>query len=977
MVLSECDVNSLHPTRSSSKAVNSSGSRGCLKDENSPSPISSSDLKVLPSVQRRLAPTQCLAAKTNISATHHQRVGQLYAESTFSPRHQSPSEFHTQDHGPGYTQGKASIRAVHDSNIATPVTSQAEAPFDSYAHDEHWSTQRVQLVSLSPSSTPSVADIINQQSDILAARPNMPSLDTNLITKKALPKRSMGPIDNSISSVNKSHCLIDTTEKQLRISMDGSKQDWPTLIPRPVKSSKLNLPDFPYSNSAARTQTPQQSTSAGDRLMAGSSDGAVSHSIRRKRPVNPSNGMKGPSDFSFIRAAIPILEEMNCNQTVGNGGSYVHAWQDFSANRSQDGSETPDDFSSTISEHHSLTARQRSLRDRISNGSLVNSRPGSTGKVVGFTDFTRQSNDSTPESRPHSPSPASFSRPRRDAVAHASATSSIQSDGASYGRGQKTASRIPISDSRKAKLVTLKSHAAPESSTSMVKTEPAFGGRRIASPDALKILDQGVKRRQLQRANTNDSSTSAASSSTKILFAEEALSRSPSNTTSPLYEADENSSDDAIDTPSGKPRFPRNDEFYSGDEHSFNHEYNKARVPLPWGMDRLRKKTPPSNSPFTQPLETIPSQAMLPVFQPKTLPKGGDAVTERNQVAGTTPNFSSPHDAYSTKYRPQVQQNAEWNQSMRTSLQDILSKVKQEDDILHQDGHTGLDIETLQHLDRTLGMLEGQGTPPNTQIDKETLHQMFGHLKRGADKTPKEQTWIENAAAADRYLAQGDDTNQESASTQHADDTLYDPVSKSAAATTQNVSTNETKTPPNFAMSKWSDSTPSVKGISPPTMNASTSGSNYSRKTTPTNNTMKHLPKYPPFSSGNQNRSQIMQKSVQTHDSNMPSLPADQGRQTCAPPSSKQLLGGSVRAAREQIHGNAGFARTTLSAESRKAPKKAPKVAPPEDKKTILAFDDQRGRKSILGSPKKGLPRDKSINVRKFLHTKRYILTSL
>ena len=225
-----------------------------------------------------------------------------------------------------------------------------------------------------------------------------------------------------------------------------------------------------------------------------------------------------------------------------------------------------------------------------------------------------------------------------------------------------------------------------------------------------------------------------------------------------------------------------------------------------------------------------------------------------------------------------------------------------------------LNDEGREELIKTLSHLEGKGSPPKFDVDNETLLHMFGHLKKGLERNPHNSAaFAQNAAAAEKFLAMrgssilevkglGDDRGSARHSKDRISQALQEGDPTAAADKKQTI------------VSKWSDSTPSDKALSPPSEEI---GSALQYPTIP-----KARPKMPslhePVSIGCPSRipSRVTTPVMPTSHAAavVPSIPSRRSS-----PALGKRQPGSIRAAREALQvSNPSFARTTASAESRK-----------------------------------------------------------
>jgi hypothetical protein len=406
--------------------------------------------------------------------------------------------------------------------------------------------------------------------------------------------------------------------------------------------------------------------------------------------------------------------------------------------------------------------RKSSLPSPYGHGLLIERSRSTGANTGGSPEFAR---DMFETSRPHSPSPASFSRPRPTSISQLSVSMTPPAVvDVTPIKSEKTASRIPWPDQKKPTLVDIKGRRA--SSIPMPKFEKglSFGGRRFDSPDPLKVLGHGIKRRQLKRdgsgSTTSTVPTGVLSHSTAPVDRNKA--NTPESTRCSTTEDEEE-----VTTPSDKPHHyvkhgykPKHVNRVSGSHYAGAtlKVYDEAEVVL--------GRPPPSNSPFTGPLQTIPSQSLLPLRPVSTRyslevephPKVVIKPTEFSAFAQRLSVLEGSHglgtnDAYNT-------QNT-IDDDTKSELVDILREAEHEDALISQCGATGLDAETKEEVTRTLSMLEGTCGPANTNVDLEHLSRMFGRLKSGFEKAPKSAAFIEDATVAERFLARRGSTSSD------------------------------------------------------------------------------------------------------------------------------------------------------------------------------------------------------------------------
>lgn len=687
-----------------------------------------------------------------------------------------------------------------------------------------------------------------------------------------------------LSPSKDSRGLIDACEKPLEItSTSGDKQEWPTLKPQPSRSVSSTAPEEsrgvekiiePTSPTYATPMSMMAAATELTNVITGRSAGPQRTSMRRSH--SPASSYVSATESSSP-IAVSRKSSVDAKETVGSASNTNHLHSNFSN-------------AAAIAD---FPARKASLRNRISTGSLITPAHGTKHQLMGFTDFTRVDTASpvSTESRPHSPSPASFSRPRPSSI----------SSGSLNSRTTKTASRIPIPDSKKATMVDVKKDAAPTPPMPKTSGIPTFGSRRLASPDALRILETGKLRRQMQRTPTNGSSnpkmehkstsfSDTTTNKTPLLF--RSVNSSPDaafKKSSREYGTPESGSydEDEIPTPSDRSlRFPRVADQQCRRATSLStyqdvEDYNTFDDDATFAI-----KAPPQTSPYAAPLQTIPSQAMLSL------------------------------DA------------------------------------------NDLNDETRNQLIRTLSHLEGQGSPPKFDVDNQTLLQMFGHLKRGlGSNCHSSAALIENAAAAEKFLTQRGSSTVEVKGLGRRTDAAVQTKPSNADASGEELAVSDSKKKRTVA-SKWSTSTPSVKALSHPSEGIGPDLQEpLSTKPSRLTNSFRESWQEP-VSIGYPSRfpGRVTTMDLQASDD---AAPVASIRSRRSSPTLSKRRPGSVRAAREGLQtATASFARTTASAESRKTLKmpapntRAFSIPEPSQRGRMMAADKSRSRSEGLTVPK-------------------------
>lgn len=678
--------------------------------------------------------------------------------------------------------------------------------------------------------------------------------------------------------------MIDAVEQPLRIiSPTGQRQDWPALRPLSAAglsthSDRVHLAQTKEGEesprSPAATATPASVVAAAAELtmvITGTTRRPTSHVASHSFASTYASASESKSDQDGI--------DWHLQQA---GTSVENTPRPSTSNPVTETSpaETFPSFDSpyTDSPLSRFPTRQTSLRHRISDGVLMEPSPNSMHSCMAFTDFTKAADTSSTsqDSRIHSPSPESFSRPRPNSF----------SRGSMSAKAMKTASRIPIPDSKKATVIDVKKNRL--SGSMLDKPSPSFGSRRLASPEALKVLENGKMRRQLKRMPTDGSlqrirtermweMESNATVSTDAPSLSYSLDTSPDGTVAPSSPdghhaaTDSSDTDDAGSSPPAQPYCPGLSP-YSKSAHlpdaTFDGSHSDSEGDQ--GLRRFKATAPPTNSPFTAPLPTIPSEALLSVAD------------------------------------------------------------------MHRHDHPS------SELSLALSHLEGKGSPPKTDVDRQTLLNMFGHLKRSLDKSKKKSVSLaENAAMAEKYLAKN--TSVES----NMGEMRNEVGAGNASDTMSRLETTSTVCGENgevAAMSKWSSSTPSDNATSPSAEHFA-SGQALHSVNSRKSNTASAGSVNTTTSIGYPSRTPAVPDNLSAQTPEAAATPPPVARRRSSPTlgkTSQAHLPGSVRAARQGMkEGTASFARTTASSESKKTsriPALSPKTGSPQQ---VLS----RGRK--------------------------------
>jgi len=429
--------------------------------------------------------------------------------------------------------------------------------------------------------------------------------------------------------------------------------------------------------------------------------------------------------------------------------------------------------------------------------------------MSGSPEFAR---DMFEASRPHSPSPASFSRPRPTSISQVSApmTPPPAVVDATPIKSEKTASRIPWPDQKKATLVDIKGRRASSIPIPKFEKGLSFGGRRFDSPDPLKVLDHGIKRRQLKR---DGSSSTVSTVPTGVLsHSTPPVDRNKVNTPDSTR-CSTTEDEEEVTTPSDKPNHfvkhgykPKHVNRVSGSHYAGAtlKVYDEAEVVL--------GRPPPSNSPFTVPLQTIPSQSLLPMrsisnrysLEVEQHPK---VVIKPTEFSAFAQRLSILEDSHTLGTNDSHNTNNTIRDDTKSELVDILREAEHEDALISQCGATGLDAATKEEVTRTLSMLAGTCGPASTTVNLEHLSYMFGRLKSGFEKAPKSAAFVEDATVADRFLARRGSTSSDQVIRAQANGSYEAPVTSHRREGDADSQLSRSKT----VASKWSTSTASVK----------------------------------------------------------------------------------------------------------------------------------------------------------------------
>ncbi|GAB1738668.1 hypothetical protein NU219Hw_g3466t1 [Hortaea werneckii] len=742
------------------------------------------------------------------------------------------------------------------------------------------------------------------------------AVDKASLSEKALPSRPVASQVNALSPSKHSRSLLDASEKPLTLMIAGDECDWSTLTPRSASAGPTNGSHLP--------------------------DKTANDNILSQR-------------FS---SGVTV-----CSTTTSNTSTYPR----FHTTAKQESVLAPAMMPFEMS--GSRSKELEAVTTQHYNGSL-NAAPASNGTDTKESETfpTKRNNRIAPEEkiRRHTPSPANFSRPKPrptsilpSRLPSPSPSAMPATAGAvAVTRNQKTASRIPIPDTKKATLIDIKSRRLSGALSSKIEHAkgPSFGRGRLDAPEALKILDQGMKRRQLKRTDTSDSTMTSATASTRVFTQGETPSLDYDRTSSPDCTNGPSSSDEEeVFTPTDRPN-----EYWAASS-------GLQRLPsfCVDGMGSQAEKSfefmsraPPSNSPYTQPLQTTPSQSAFPTSDV------ADAALQRSssKLAAMKKRLSdlqSEHADYTAVFR-----HGPVPESTRVSLIELLNEYEEEDARLSRDGCATLDDDARRHITSTLFTLEGKGDSPTLEVDNETLYTMFGHLRACLEKTPRAASFYENAVVAQKYLDQPQSVPQR-LHLQHGRRTEASPVMNNFEQ-----SATSSLTPMVPVASKWSESSTSAQ-----------EGGSGSDRISPRDTQHIQLGPAPSVAKpGPLRRTPPDAPRSIGYPSRIPDKvnallgPGESGAATPLPvrrissPTLGKRKPGSVKTARETMM-RGGFARTTASAESKKGSKAQTSTGRPltvlnEMPRGRAPFNEKpRSKSDVAGGPKTPRARSKSRQV--------------
>ncbi|KAM0720631.1 hypothetical protein Q7P37_004768 [Cladosporium fusiforme] len=860
MPLAERDVNSQHHQSSTrAKRLPAAG------HENAPPSSKIHGVRVTPARQRFFAATKASAAKTSPPSSAD-RTRQPHSNTT--PHSQTPSS-------------KLPRRNVAASKLTPPTSKWNPTSIRRLNHLEK--TSEDAEVSPCAREAPQSAD------QSLIDLGSAPAATHHIRAGKPLPSRPLASLVDGPSPSKDSRSLVDASERPLRLSLAGSECDWPTLLPTSYSTPTLAIP----SSSGAMAESPlpsgRLSVSAAS-LLAASMD--ITH--------------LADDHYSGAKLDKPHSIASRSSSTLSNASP-------LDAEQTSERADTGINHAS-MPKHVIYTdpniaspypPRTSSLGNRSGDINPMKRSESANATIAGSADFAR---DTTEQSRPHSPSPASFSRPRPTSVSHSPGVSSVTSVVAMTPvRSSKTASRIPLPDQKKATLVDIKARRTSSIPIPKLEKGLSFGGRRIDSPDPLKVLDHGIKRRQLQRANTNGSNSTASTVPTRLII-DDPLPVDCSKANTPDSTIGSSVEEEEITTPSDRPL------------HFVKHGYKpkhmkKASTTYHGGQsfnvhddtEVILGRPPPSNSPFTGPLQTIPSQSMLPLLATSEDGSAAESpcpkvVIKPTEFSTFAQRLSELEDARALASEDRRTRHSLIDVGTKSELVEILRDAKHEDALISQCGVAGLDEETRLEITRTLSMLEGKCDPPTTAVDLGHLSKMFGRLKSGFEKAPKSATFVEDATVAERFLAKQDaasETAKHAVGAQVNDDFETPATNYNREGATSPMSVGKT--------SKWSNSTASIKRQSLPFTEETSAQSIFGLdlESLPPGLPPKDLPKEAPISIGYPSRMPGKAHRLLGTDDRILKSQKQTTRRVSSPTLGARVPG-SVRAAREKARDAAG-----------------------------------------------------------------------
>ncbi|KAK1055260.1 hypothetical protein LTR74_015799 [Friedmanniomyces endolithicus] len=884
MALTERDINTQRDLpRNKRHSVQQDLAYTRLKDENSPSPgLRGKSTKTAPLSQRLLAPTKSSAAKAT----------------TTSPRVA----------GPTTPQPRASSKLPRRTTPNTAPSMTGNASPEVLEAGLEFTTTHLPADSR---STHSQADVLRGPSVQKLTQAVQPG-------EKPLPSRPCASLAHTLSPRKDSRTLMDASEKPLQQSVDGKLCDWTAMLPHSASGAALEASDVnmaePLHSTPPFKASPENIFSP-DRWIARVPNTLVNTSLAVSGDgATEFDASERSSSSTFLSADDGNVRRFtNGDSTPASNalGGYTTGLNQLSSDNSTD-SKSHDDSPCRSDRQTEHPPRNASLKAQYGHGFVT-----APNLEQEFATLVLGKLRPVADSRPHSPSPASFSRPRPSSISHGRGLPSPNTtvaEAAKVLRAQKTASRIPLPDPKKAMLVDVKTRTS--AATQKSDCAPSFGSRRLDAPDTLRILDQGIKRRQMnqpKRTNTERSTATTETSSTGTYGHNEIpqVDRSKNNTPDGTL-GTSSSEEEEIATPTYHVGFA--DDAGGREKHTDGHSnsyYHTAAIRLFDGAVSALGRTPPPTSRYTDPLQTIPSQAILPTSNDDEAPHPPTHSRMASDLKSLNKRLSDLHTAHADYTAARIGDRAR-----------VLENA-----------------ETEKHITRTLSLLEGNGSPPHTDVDNETLLRLFGHLKRGMERQPESVSFIDNAAAAEQFLAHANDGSM----------VVHDVAGTITGTHFTSLNSEEESSPADAmpplplieaAASKWSERTESVEALSPVSSQVSPRHMHNPTRTHQLHGPPQRIPPDPPRSIGYPSRiSSKASALIGPGEPGVANRPVPFRRPTS--PTLGKRQPGSVRAARDTLHHmKGGFARTTASAES----KKSPKMPTPSTRPLQLPESAQRGR---------------------------------
>ncbi|KAK3669183.1 hypothetical protein LTR78_010937 [Recurvomyces mirabilis] len=780
------------------------------------------------------------------------------------------------------------------------------------------------------------------RSSVLSSRHSTPTA----MTDKPLPAPPVAQIRSAMSPARNSRTLVDASDKSMRMRGYTPLTPKASLATPVAESPSLVVPSAEiddFSTHPGQTDT----IFSPDRWANDVSNGLIDTALS-------AIGLASPGTVPSLESSYSSLNSIGTNDKVGHGTTEAAVEHDLLHDYEEPSHEVQ------MAEELLSNSMYCSTTSTKSRGVLESAAAPPNHPVPGFADLMATVPSARSESRPHSPSPASFSRPRPSSISHGRVTPSPMTPSIATSRSvraQKTASRIPIPEPTKGMLVDVKPRGSTYTTTPSIKSThkstkaPSFGTRRLDAAGALEKLDQGIKRRQLSQLKRTigfDSSTTTLSTIDKNYgrSAGSMTDRSHASTPDNTF-ATSSSDDEEVVTPS----WPHGTFYDSDDPHRYGNTspatfYRHPAASLFYNAAPSFSKGPPSTSPYTVPLQTIPSQAALPLYAD---------LEEPLDMPPITSNSTSLRDrlSISQEGRPNEYPKQSWRQQpllTNYSFMDLLDEYIDQDGRISTQGFAPFDKEAKRHITRTLSILEGNGAPFQNKVDEETIQERFGHIKCGMDRATKEASFMKNAAAAQKFLAQDavvlDDADMHG---------LLPEAKDHKTDIIDNIKPQLPQIEP--IASKWSDSTASLQAILPDLVDVSPHQTNTMAIDNAIPQVQRKAVPEPPRSIGYPSRVESKKVMALIGPGSADLSPLGGPPRRLSSPSLDKRKPGSVKTARETLPGR-GFSRPTASAEA----KKAPKMPTPNTKQFNIVGGSHRGRNP---SAEKGRSQSEGNNVQK------------